>query len=225
MSAQSMPVNHDAFANIHARIAQRTIHESIAQSIDLLRKKLPSYIGPRAGLAYPGSPFLNESPGKDFVSTDPNDLPKAPLWPIAPGDPKAELSKFHVGIVGGGMAGLYTAMMLKNLGISYEIIEASSRTGGRVYTHRFSTKPGDYYDVGAMRYPEIALMRRTFDLFLKRLKIERDPTARKQGALIPYFFSGPGNPWYFNNILTTSPAPGGDEFCVSEGNGGKVPDK
>lgn len=66
-------------------------------------------------------------------------------------------------IVGAGLAGLYTALILDSLedpNISYEILEASPRTGGRVRTHRFSTAVHDYCDTGAMRFPNIPLMKR-----------------------------------------------------------------
>lgn len=86
--------------------------------------------------------------------------------------------RFKVGIVGGGVAGLFTALILdwlnENLGkksgeeyldIDYEILEAADkdRVGGRLYTHRFSGIEGgvhDYYDVGAMRFPENDVMKR-----------------------------------------------------------------
>ena len=51
-----------------------------------------------------------------------------------------------VGILGGGMAGLYAAMMLAQSGTPFQIIEATERLGGRCYTYNF---PGggewDYY--------------------------------------------------------------------------------
>ncbi|KAF8147673.1 hypothetical protein B0H34DRAFT_812208 [Crassisporium funariophilum] len=41
-----------------------------------------------------------------------------------------------------------------SLGIPFEILEGSNRTGGRLFTHRFDGGgPYDYYDVGAMRFP------------------------------------------------------------------------
>ena len=49
-------------------------------------------------------------------------------------------------------------------GLSYEILEADKRFGGRVYTHRFSNAKDaknpdhDYYDVGAMRFPKTDIM-------------------------------------------------------------------
>jgi hypothetical protein len=94
-----------------------------------------------------------------------------------------------VGIIGAGVAGLYSAILLESLGIDYEILEANTRIGGRIYTHRFDeaawlkSKPGepDYYnyyvsiitsifgkentnissqDVGAMRFPGMTWMDR-----------------------------------------------------------------
>lgn len=220
---------HESLPDIRAKIAQRTIRQSIARSIDILRKKGNGNYSSGPGL--PGLPvgFLPDEPsGGEFVATDPRNLPKAPSFVgTSPhGDPRHHLpEKFHVGIIGAGMAGLYTAMILKSLGLKYEILEASERIGGRVYTHRFTNKPGDYYDVGAMRFPDMALMARTFDLF-KRLGIPKDRTTNPpQEVLIPYYFTGPNTPSYFNNILVTGDVPAGDAFDVGIKNGGKVPDR
>ena len=53
-------------------------------------------------------------------------------------------------------------MILDELNIpnlSYDILEGSDRIGGRVYTHYFSKeRPHDYYDVGAMRFPNVKIM-------------------------------------------------------------------
>lgn len=52
-------------------------------------------------------------------------------------------------------------MMLKYLGITnIDIFEASSRVGGRCYTQPLSQDDQyhNYYDVGAMRIPEIQWM-------------------------------------------------------------------
>lgn len=51
------------------------------------------------------------------------------------------LPSLLVCIIGCGIAGLYTAMLLDSLEIpslSYDILEASDRIGGRVRTHYFS---------------------------------------------------------------------------------------
>ena len=51
-----------------------------------------------------------------------------------------------VGILGAGIGGLYAALILDSLDIEYDILEASNRAGGRVFTYQF---PGggkyDYY--------------------------------------------------------------------------------
>ena len=74
-------------------------------------------------------------------------------------DPK----ELKVGIIGAGIAGLYTAYILEFLDIPYEILEVSDRIGGRIYTHYFSEpneeKPKHmYYDIGAMRFPDTPIM-------------------------------------------------------------------
>ncbi|KAH7885591.1 hypothetical protein F5I97DRAFT_1830693 [Phlebopus sp. FC_14] len=102
-----------------------------------------------------------------------------------------------VGILGAGVGGLYTALILDSLDIEYEIIEASKITGGRLSTYRFSNgKKYDYYDAGAMRFP---------------LPKKDDQGRYKNGApdplsskLIPYYYkaregSKPGF-YYFNGV-------------------------
>ncbi|GAB1319136.1 Amine oxidase domain-containing protein [Madurella fahalii] len=119
-----------------------------------------------------------------------------------------------IGIVGAGISGLYAAMILEDLDIpnlSVEILEANSRVGGRVYTHNFSDTPHDYYDVGAMRFPDIPSMARTFDLF-KRTGVPQ----RK------YYLQGLNTPALFNNRFFVPDAV--DPFGVSVSNGGNVPD-
>lgn len=48
----------------------------------------------------------------------------------------------EVGIVGGGMAGLYCALLLNHYqpNVTVKIFEATDRVGGRVRTHRFSRR-------------------------------------------------------------------------------------
>lgn len=87
-------------------------------------------------------------------------LPLPPRWVGRP-------EPFRVGIIGAGVAGLFTAMIFDYLNeeyqtkVEYEIIECNSkgRLGGRLYTHYFSDAEHDYYDVGAMRFPDIPTMK------------------------------------------------------------------
>lgn len=58
--------------------------------------------------------------------------------------------------------------------LSYDILEGSDRVGGRMLTHYFSDKEHDYYDIGAMAFPDIPVMQRTFKLFTK-LNISTTP--------------------------------------------------
>lgn len=54
------------------------------------------------------------------------------------------------------------------LNVKYTILEAEKkRFGGRLYTYKFPQRPDqpeigphDYYDVGAMRFPEVTTMKR-----------------------------------------------------------------
>ena len=51
-------------------------------------------------------------------------------------------------IIGAGVAGLYTAMILESLGISYQIVDADTRerVGGRLFTYHFPNGGSyDYY--------------------------------------------------------------------------------
>ena len=68
--------------------------------------------------------------------------------PIIPSPPKAT---DVVGILGAGVGGLYTALMLESLKINFEILEASEdRVGGRMYTHKFDK--GGRYDYYVSQY-------------------------------------------------------------------------
>lgn len=99
---------------------------------------------------------VNHLPGVgDVGSIDPDHLPPRPeeTSQTLPSDTK-------ICIVGAGMSGLYAALILDHLGIPYDILEAAPRPGGRILTHYFSTRKHDYYDIGAMRFPNIPPMER-----------------------------------------------------------------
>jgi hypothetical protein len=85
-------------------------------------------------------------------------LPEPPDLPLDSGKPYDG----RICIIGAGAVGLYAAMMLKYLGITnVDIYEASDRVGGRLFTkgHFGGNDYHNYYDVGAMRIPQIAWMK------------------------------------------------------------------
>ncbi|MEM9202164.1 MAG: NAD(P)/FAD-dependent oxidoreductase [Actinomycetota bacterium] len=105
-----------------------------------------------------------------------------------------------VGIVGGGMAGLYAALLLQLRGVDVHVYEANpTRLGGRVYTHRFNEEPNQYFEAGAMRLPEIPEQQPVFDLIgYLNTKV---PT-EEQIELIPYIlYDDSGNLCYVNGEL------------------------
>lgn len=75
-----------------------------------------------------------------------------------------------VGIVGAGMSGLMTFLILHQAGLkNIEIIEAGDRLGGRVHTEYLSGGPFDYsyQEMGPMRFPHQwtnPLSNKTFDV-------------------------------------------------------------
>ena len=149
---------------------------------------------------------------------EPLELP--PIFPTKPGDNYTDwksLLKLHrargrrtrrggrrrpppwyrVAIIGAGVAGLRTAMLLQQTGIPYEIFEASDRVGGRLFTYEFPLMPlgnpegkQDYYDVGAMRFPDNDANKATFDLF-RELDLSSE--------MIPYVLSNDDNIRYYNS--------------------------
>ncbi|KAL9626692.1 MAG: hypothetical protein Q9204_007110, partial [Flavoplaca sp. TL-2023a] len=157
---------------------------------------------------------VDQLPGVgSFNPTDPDHLPPRP------DDSSHDLPPdTKIGIIGAGYAGLYSALILDHLGVAYDILEASPRPGGRVLTHYFSTRKHDYYDIGAMRFPNVPPMQRTFDLF-KRTGV----------PLIDYLLKGENTPKRYNGITVFPPKDGAtveqDPFNVSVSKGGIVPDE
>jgi monoamine oxidase len=176
----------------------------------LIRSKLSKQVNhhSKTGL------LRGQFPGQTSLST-PLQLP--PNFDL----PEVDFDKdTKVCIIGAGAAGLYIAMLLDDLAIpnlSYDILEADHRVGGRMYTHYFSDTKHDYYDIGAMRFPQIPIMDRTFDLF-KRTGV----------PVIPYYLdssTGALNcPSLYNDRLLVTDPVQADPYKVSVSNGGSVPD-
>lgn len=147
-------------------------------------------------------PSIGQS--KDFVDTLVEALKeerKTGRFPTEKFGRKDEPSTFKIGIVGGGIAGLYTAYILKSLGIDYDVLEANpDRMGGRVYTHHFSENIHDYYDIGAMRFPNSPIMARTFDLFRLLDMGEPGKPRNNKAVLMPYYMMGRNCPTRYNDI-------------------------
>ena len=95
--------------------------------------------------------------------------------------------ELRIGIVGGGQAGLYAALLLEQLGIDYHIFEASGeRLGGRVLTWYFDDAPHQYAEMGAMRFPDNFMQDRLFRTWdYLNETAERVPGAREIPR-IPY---------------------------------------
>jgi len=82
--------------------------------------------------------FINiyTDPTQPGPTIDPGLIIPPPARPYVP--------QLPVCIIGAGVSGLYIAMMLDSLGIKYELMEGSGRTGGRLYTHNFPKNAGKY---------------------------------------------------------------------------------
>ncbi|OBT86323.1 hypothetical protein VE02_07417 [Pseudogymnoascus sp. 03VT05] len=100
-----------------------------------------------------GASFQNDAssnPRESFL----REILAGSKYPNSPTTPTPKDIPLKVGIIGAGAAGLYAAVLLDSLGIEYDIIEASDRVGGRIYTYRFNetawsnSTPDDpdYYD-------------------------------------------------------------------------------
>ncbi|KAF9486974.1 hypothetical protein BDN71DRAFT_568475 [Pleurotus eryngii] len=145
------------------------------------------------------------------------------LLPASKVSQDASREDLKVGILGAGVGGLYAALILDSLDINYEIIEASERTGGRLYTHRFKKEDGsegekyDYYDVGAMRFPDTIIMTRLFHLF--RYGPLNTGDFQLASKLKDYHFKDTkgNNLLYYNDVRKRRNSnPSGDDFLWSD---------
>ncbi|KPM44948.1 hypothetical protein AK830_g1667 [Neonectria ditissima] len=164
-------------------------------------------------------------PEQSDLILDRDKLPPPPAPAASPDVPDGlrKSAPVKIGIVGAGSAGLFTGMVLdylnaelaaksSSLSFTYDIIEAAGpeRVGGRLFSYNFGgpRDTHDYYDVGAMRFPDNPVMARTFDLFSKlkmnKVDFEKNPDA-EDGSLIPYYMNNGGpdamspEPWSFND--------------------------
>src|SRR5712671_841299 len=127
-------------------------------------------------------------------------------------------SPLNIGIIGGGAAGLYSALLLQRAGHRVHIFEGTDRVGGRIYTHYFNDQQNQYFEAGAMRIPHSPHQSIVFDL-VKYLQCSALPSDM-QVSLIPYHMTSPGNFLYINRVTpsldTPSPTPRSINWPLSE---------
>jgi hypothetical protein len=195
-----------AQVDYRSQFSIEVIREGLAKELNALKRQARAHPTP-ADL-----PWID--PGAD----DDYDAHHLPTDRTIPDDDHAKKpgsqGPMKVCIVGAGVAGLYIAMILEDLaipGLTFDILEADSRTGGRIFTHHFSPTKHDYYDVGAMRFPVIPSMQRTFDLF-NMLNIPQREYYLDGGPAVPKLFN---DRFYREGVF--------DPFQVSQSGGGNVP--
>ncbi|MFB5663619.1 flavin monoamine oxidase family protein [Alteribacillus sp. HJP-4] len=93
-------------------------------------------------------------------------------------------------IIGGGIAGLVAASLLKQAGHHVTVLEGNHRIGGRIYTLRHPFTPGNYMEAGAMRIPD------NHALVLEYIKRFRLPVNEFNNT-------SPEDLIFVNNVLTT----------------------
>ncbi|KAG2151158.1 flavin-containing amine oxidoreductase-domain containing protein [Suillus bovinus] len=159
------------------------------------------------------SVLLKKLPGHSEHHAGRRHIPQLPTLSKLPLSPDGASNKdsHPVGILGAGVGGLYTALMLDSLDIKYEILEASDHTGGRLFTYKFpDSNEYDYYDVGAMRFPlpqkdsegnyKTGIMKRLGDL-INYSKLNDGEIIPLKSKLIDYYYEARrgGSFLYFNN--------------------------
>ncbi|CAI4220160.1 unnamed protein product [Parascedosporium putredinis] len=104
---------------------------------DRLRETLNETLGDTLGLWFDGVRHLQSNNGTTVFSK--------------------EAKSKSIGIVGGGISGLMTSLLLDSVGVhNWHIHEATQRIGGRIRTAYFDdSKPSDYryQEMGPMRFP------------------------------------------------------------------------
>jgi monoamine oxidase len=169
--------------SIKSRWAKRLVRQTLSEEINQLRKRgVTSHtlsLGSNSSVTTPGTlprdPTFDRKNDTSLSSNNSSDdsscgrMGTTSTTTSCHGITEFGMPPRRVCIVGAGIAGLYIAMILDDLKIpnlEYDILEGSDRIGGRIWTYRFGDDhKHDYYDVGAMRYPDIPTMKRVFDLF------------------------------------------------------------
>ncbi|RUS15384.1 flavin-containing amine oxidoreductase-domain containing protein [Endogone sp. FLAS-F59071] len=112
----------------------------------------------------------------------------------------------HIGIIGAGMAGLFSALILKKAGIKVTVFEVNDRVGGRVNTHYFPSEESQrwqYGEFGAMRLPECAEHKLVFDVikYLNELNLEHPD---RHIDLTDFIMNCDNGLTFYNNIMLTN---------------------
>lgn len=118
----------------------------------------------------------------------------------------------QVAIVGAGMAGLMTYLILHQAGLTnITILEGDNRLGGRVHTEYLSGGPADYsyQEMGPMRLPETTVFSNvTYNIsdqqivfqLIQEMNAINKKSPQRQISLIPWIQDSPNGLVYFNEF-------------------------
>ncbi|CAM4777985.1 unnamed protein product [Rotaria magnacalcarata] len=95
--------------------------------------------------------FHDDNNGPPPLDLDPDNMYNEQMLNTAQQGLPNCLTPRNVAVIGGGVAGLITALELSLAGHMVQLFEASNRLGGRIYTYR--TPNGYITELGAMRLP------------------------------------------------------------------------
>lgn len=126
-----------------------------------------------------------------LVGPDGEDLTRKYLDVLFDREPRRTTQPRHVLVVGAGIAGLTSALLLARRGHKVTIVEANkSRVGGRIKTFRNFQDPAQYAEAGAMRLPDFhpMVLALVDDLGLKRrlfYNVDVDPKSGNTSGPVP----------------------------------------
>ncbi len=114
-----------------------------------------------------------------------------------------------VGIIGGGITGLYAGLMLQSIGVEFEIFEKSDRVGGRLktwysedYDQDDKDKKGLYGEIGGMRLPQFSsdmLPVQQLSLAINSV-LDRNDMADKSVNWRKFYYNSPVQRLRYNNM-------------------------